>query len=762
MKTTITLFFVFSFVVTNAQISVSDGVALRIALLKEVNTLRDSLGLERLEEDGHLQKAALDHSKYMVRYKELTHEERGRGSTVMKRVKRAGGSDFEYVGENILYKEVKPFKLKKNEINSLAHSMYLQWRSSPPHYRNMINPQYSYGDIGLGLDSRTRRIYATQVFGSKGVRVEGQLSKNGFGISVSSQECEGIHQNLMTNVGNSLSIRNDTIFLRYHNISIVKRFLSGPQDGFAIDLISSDQLPCDAPNILDMSKVYDGIMLEPVYRDEVIRRNTAKGEHRIITHLGIVPETLRGQELALGMVHIKDRKMCLYTIPAYAPSRAYVLEPFKPTLVNPQMSLTNEVIINSEELEFEFDRGALIPSNRPILEGGHIYDRIHSVKILSYSSVEGSTDQNIRLHEERAKFIERYIRERVLDTDFQADIGAEENWRMMDFQLRYLFADSLLELSRQELKSLIASGDNSLDWDKLLFEQRSSKAFVNYVEKVNPQEFAPLLPYLNLITAVASENLPLANQALFEIYNTDSEFRSAVFESQVFDALLKQKELVQNAAALISEEYDFDREKATMFVHAWALRLDELSEGARENVLHLYSVLGYELVQEWDVSAKRLSNVIHPERLEGLINNDLPAEILLNANLTFLYYYGHTLEREGLNRSFDYVRKYMDEKSITEDQLNKLVLFFNDWSRYDLTNKYLLKSYEKGVISDENLFVVVHTLSRYQKGKYYEKYLELMRSAQKADSEKWCSWVNSEFQILRDPEIKQLFCESCR
>ncbi|GAB5416123.1 MAG: hypothetical protein Crog4KO_12920 [Crocinitomicaceae bacterium] len=728
-------------------------------LLANVNELRDSLGIEPLKEQPNLQKAALDHSKYMAKNKVLTHDEKGPGRTVAKRVRRAGSRDFDIVGENVLFTEVDNFKFKKQELEELARSMYLQWRNSPGHFRNMIQEQYEFGDIGISADSKSKRIYATQVFGSEGARVEGQLSKNAFGIRASREECSGIHDNLLTNMCNGIGIRNDTVFFHYHDIGLVKQFLTGMRDGFAIDLIDREQMACGGPNILDMSKVYDGIMLEPVYRDEVFRRNTAEGENRLITFLGVVPEPLRGKSLALGMIYIKNGEMCMYSVPAYSPSRAYVLEPFEPELIRPNIPLVSNVIY-SEELNFNFERGSIQSSNRPELSAFDADSKVHSLQILSYSSVEGSTQNNINLHHERARFIESYIRKKTNGQNYPTDVDAQENWRKMDFQLRYLFADSLLDLTHQELKAVIASGDTSLDWEKLLFEQRSSRAFINYSVNVDPVENKEALPALNLTTAILQNNMDLANQALYDMYHSDY-LELSIYSEQIFDALLKRKELVQNAAALFSKDYQFDRTKATMFVHAWASRLNELDQKAKENVLHLYSLLGYGLVQEWDVSAKRLSNVIHPTRLEGLINNSLPKEILLNVNLTFVYYYGHTLEQEGLERSFAFVKEYMEKKSFTEQQLTNLVLFFNDWSRYDLTNEYLIKSFDNGVISDKNVFILAHTLSKYQSGKYHEKYLKVMRKALSIDAISWCGWVDTEFQILRDLEIKQMYCESC-
>lgn len=762
MRLLTTLLFLFFLVPAQAQLSAKDGIELRRLLLEHVNELRDSVGLPALEENSFLQKAAIDHSKYMVKSKVLSHEEKGPGRTVAKRVKRAGTRDFEIVGENILYNEVGSFKLNQKKLEALAREMYLQWRNSPGHYRNMIQQAYVFGDIGIAADSKTGRIYATQVFGAKGTRVEGQLSKNGFGIRASREDCKGLFENVAVNIGNSTWISNDTVYLAYHNKSVIEKFFSGPKDGVAVDLVTAEQVSCGGPNILDMSKVYDGILLEPTYGREMISGNTAEGENRIITKIGIVPPELVGKELSIGLIYIKNGQSCRYTYPAYVPSEPYVMEPFEPKMKKGNVTLPGDGIIRTEILPFDFERGALISKNSPKVP--KYVEKVHSLRVLSYSSVEGSSQSNIKLHEDRAKFIINYIKQRTNTTGAKVEVDARENWQMMDYQLRFLFADSLSKLSQDELKSLIASGDQTLDWDQLLFEQRSSKAFINYygVVSSDPSMRDDYLK-MNLRTALAEDDMNRANQAMYEIMNgAENVSPSIIFDPQVFDALLKEKELVQNAAALISKVYNQDRAKATLFVHAWALSLNELDRQAKENVLFLYSLLGYQLVQEWDVSAKRLSNVIHPKRLEGLINNDLPAEILLNANLTFLYYYGHTLEQEGIERSFEYVADYVEDKSLNQELMQKLTLFFNNWSQYQRTVETLLASYEDNSISPVNMRILMHTAVGYNlEDKRKDKFFELMEKMSKEDQEYWCNWLSTEFQILRSNEVKQIYCTSC-
>jgi hypothetical protein len=42
-----------------------------------------------------------------------------------------------------------------------------------------------------------------------------------------------------------------------------------------------------------------------------------------------------------------------------------------------------------------------------------------------------------------------------------------------------------------------------------------------------------------------------------------------------------------------------------------------------------------------------------------------------------------------------------------------------------------------------------------------KKYEEVHQKAAELNPEKWCKWVNTDFQILRNQMIKRKYCEIC-
>ena len=137
-------------------------------VLELINAHRKTLKLNKLEKDAVLHKAAQDQSNYMLTIKKLSHEQNNVNKKHPKnRIKFHGGENFNTYGENVLYLTVEPKTYSKNDIAILAERIYQEWKDSPPHYKNMISNEYKYASLAFAFDSKSKRLYATTVFGRK-------------------------------------------------------------------------------------------------------------------------------------------------------------------------------------------------------------------------------------------------------------------------------------------------------------------------------------------------------------------------------------------------------------------------------------------------------------------------------------------------------------------------------------------------------------------------------------------------------------------
>ena len=748
-----------------AQISEAESQILRAEITKLVNELRASKNLNPLEPDSILQKAAKNQSIYIAGQKKLTHKQDApRFATPFKRVKHFKGTSFEIVGENILKSAKIRFPLSKKALLELAKKMFNSWKKSPGHYANLIHVDYEFADLYFHFSKREGVIYATHVFGKKGVKIKGQLSENAFGLKEADDDCSKRFQgfeNILANMGNSLMIEGNKVMFYHYSRRYFNKIFNSDDDGLAVDIVERVQFPCDKPNHLDVSPIHDGILLKPVYKQELVKNNTAQSDYRVITEVGTIPDFLRGKDIQLSIVLIQNGEKCRYISPSYAPSKNYRLRPIEPRLYDPpNVELQPEGIVFSQPLIYDFERGKKTPIKYPKIKS--LEQKIHSIEIMSYSSIEGNEQSNLQLHNERAKTIKKHILSEVNAKDAKITIETKENWEKMYFQLQCHFAEELIELHKDTLRDFIVSDDDdSLPWDSLLFEQRKSIATINYYSR--PIDVSPeRTPYINFKTAIYNKDFALANKAMAAMY-PQKTYNSIIFEESTFNALKQYPELAQNAAALIAGDVSSYPYKATEFMNSWLNQQDKLSDDAIYNILHLHTRLSRHFISNWDASAKQLSNVIHPDKIKNLMYDEIDSELALNLHMMFLKYFGQINDEYNIDKYFNLVSSYFKQRLVKiEDEID-LVLFFNHWSLYGRTQNYLLKRFYEEKLNEEATFILIQTLNFYsEEGQSIDDYEDIYLKALSLNQERWCQWIRKDFQILRDPKAKEIYCEKCK
>lgn len=747
------------------QLSSSNKDLLKKELSSLINTYRIDNGLMELESDPILEKAALSQCEYMAKNDTLTHaQKKGTLRTPAKRVKYFKGKTFLSVGENVLYTAVESFRLNKKEVAALAETIFLQWKNSPAHNANMLGTEYSFAGISFKEDLKKNRIFAAQVFARKGIEIDGQLSSNGFGLRQGPENCEdqyGILSNLVLNVGNSIQIEGDEVVFYFHNMNLFKKIFNSPNDGIAIDLVGREQFPCEGPNQLDLSKVYDGVLLKPMYRDEILAKNRADNPRHIVTTIGKIPEQFQaipGEYIRLSTVLINNGKTCKYLIECLVPAEDYELLPVEPKLIDPKNAhLTGRGVGSMEQLVYEFNTSETTPNNHPKSKRGS--EKIIGITIQSYSSVEGNSRNNEILHEQRAMAIRSDLMSRFNVRSNQIQIDSKINWELMRFQLLYAGADTIDYLSNDSIQGLIASGDSTLNWDSLLYVQRTAIATIFFEDKTTNTLSLAEQTAGQLAQAIAQQNYPNANKCLRALYEEEDIMREIIFSEGIFDALKSRPELVQNSAALLTRYCSRNLYKSTEFIYAWMNRVDELNEDTRHNLLILYAKVGAQLLEKWDVSAKNLANVVHPLRMDAVVPEIIQDELLLNTHLIYIRYFGQVNDGEGLSSSFNFIANYFKPKALSEKDDNKLALFFNNWSTYDRTVDYLLAKYHSNALNEDGLFILAMTM--HFLNPEHPSFMEINETLLKKNKIRWCEWINIDYQTMRNTKLKSMYCESC-
>ncbi len=761
MRKLFSLFLVILSIQLSAQEISLEYQQLSNILLEKINELRADKEIGSLELNIDLSNASHLHSSYMARYNRLRHEESSRKlKTPFLRVQKYS-NEYEFVGENILFIGYKGKKLKKKDIEIIAEEIFTNWKNSPKHFENMINPQFKL--CGFGFAIGKNKLYATNVFGTKGYVIEGQVSNNAFGIKPYNKICDNFlseNSNLMVNIGNSLQIENDKVYLYIHNKQLIDRVFDNPKDGIAIDIVTREQFQDKNRNLIDFSPIYDGIMLKPVYLEELKQKNSSISDFRYIGAIADIPETFYEKEINANVIFIKEGVSCDYRYPAYVPREDYNLIDIEPILLNPnQPPFKNKGISACKTIYFDFDRNNTVPLKSFNFED--IQGRLKSVEIVGFSSVEGDSIRNSVLQKQRAEYIQKLISNKFTESNFPCKIQTNENWPLMYFQLKVLGIDSMQNRNKTKIKNLIKT-DTTHNWDSLLYLQRRSYATVYFENELSIKD--SLYFNQNYHTAMFYNDVNLSNRSLAAIFNNNSlEFFT--FTPNEIETILVNPLLVQNTTAILSKIYNYNFEQSIQFIDYWFRHLDQLDQNSKYNLCNLYCIVVADILDSWDVNKKVFSKILSPDLVKDCISEFSGYEdydkMLLNYHITASRYYGQNNDYTNLKESFDFIVDYFKNSSLNINDEIKLCLFFNNWSRYDLCIEFLKKRRNDPDFNEEAAFLLAQTSLGYPDVLTEEELSSIVKKAFQINKKRWCNWINREFQHQRNTMVKEIYCNEC-
>jgi len=747
----------------NAQETSINFKKLNEKVAEQINKHRKTLKLNEISPDSHLKMAAEDHSTYLLGHKKLTHEQNESDKkTPFDRVKFYGNKTFESVGENVLYLSLENKYYDDKAIADLAQKIFIQWKNSPPHYKNIINKDFDFADLGFSIDQKLKRIYATQVFGTKGISIPNQLSTNAFGIIEKKSDCKDLNLGIQLSFGNGIKINDDEVILYYHDLEKFKSIFNNTNDGIAVDYVEKNQMECGKKNKFDISSIYDGVLGKPVYRDELLQNNKAENNYKIITTVGKIPTHLIGKEFVANLILLFDNCACNYVTPLEIDSKSidlFALEPiFKKTT---NQTLSNQGILYTDEILFEFDRNTIKPKNNWYTN--NLYT-IHSYEIYSFSSVEGNEIINKKLYQERAIALEKFAKDSLGIKKNPNLVESDENWEKCLIQLEMENLEDLSKKSKSEIRKYINAHKN--EWQNYLDEQRTSSLVVNYygeLKKDNLEEsdYTTQLINLNLRTAIFEKDYDKVNLTLEAIYKQD--YGGVLFENLVFNQLKSNDKLVQNASAALLKHHRNNYFKTVLFLKNWLGKFDQLNKEAQFNLLALYCAINDELLQNWDVNTTKLSNVNKPIKLQNQFSSfESNSKLQANYNYISLYYSSHINDYENVNLYFSKVYlSFLENIKTSQDRLN-LALFLNHWSSYQYAFGLLKSSLNDASFSKGEALLLAQSAIILIDEIPENNLKTIVTKAYQMNSKEWCNWQKNNLNLMRNEMIKSEFCKKCK
>ncbi len=739
-----------------------------IRLLEHVNHLRDSLGLSPLKPDPVLSEAAADHAFYMKEEDLLTHFQLTFGKeTPSERVAIYHGNRT-YVGENVA---LVPLHMhdKTTDSQALADSLFKAWFNSPEHYANMVDPRYTR--MGLAYRADGKRAWAAQVFSSEEIVLPKYFQNPdlAWGVRPSEFTCKDeMHTYETMFFANHVEIVGDEIYFYFHDREFFDKVFRDPNDGMAVDIVLREQFPCNRENQLHISRIYDGEMQRPVYRDDLNRNNISGNPEKIRVKIGEVPPYLRNRKWQPSIIVIDNNHLCDYAYPVEVPSDIYPLLYIAPYYSSEADSFAEveQVRIRDSlhlELAYERSRKQFMPLNE--VEGYRFFNEwgpfVAQVNIDCYASVEGPRWLNEKLIAERIHTVNQLLMQYGFDST-KANMRGEENWELMNRQVvRYKLAE-LDGLSKDEVRTYLRRHGSPFI-DSLLFEQRIThiRAYTDTLLVVNSFE--------NYLFASNYDGPDISRLPWNKILREQYILPEERIPNELLDSLADLQTIRTNLLGAASVKDVSARTDSLL-----AERLLDISKLDRNDPKQVFNYAHF-LTQYW------FSNFAYDYRTEGVARTISPNELFpllevcdstlaetnllrirVNVLLSGIHYYTAHNGWQEVDNYFDRIVDLVRLEGFSPQEAMELALFCNYFHKFKQAVEILEPFHDEGLLSEDACFVLAKTATLIRDQLDESAYHRYMETAKTRNRMRYCQWLNNSFQIQRDEYLKTDYCESCR
>lgn len=754
--------------------------------LKEINQLRSIKQAPDLVHDDILMKAALDQSAYCQKQNLITHYqwENVKKYDVEKRVRYYNGNHA-ILGENCLMTFLQqPFtdsKTKKivtiSTYKELAHQLFEQWKNSPGHYQNMISVPYTNTALALTLSENGKIIYAVEVFACN------QFSpiKNGlhytdttYGVQEYDQvKCKGFGEwDYLSLIFSSYTfIDGDSIFQYYQNERTIRQMLSGAKDGLALDLVYKNQFRCNEDDILNPSTVFDGYMLPPVYRDDFFKRDRYN-TNEFLSFVGKIPKNAPSKDLQVNTILIQNGRASRYSYPVSIEDGILPDIPVNPMWCKTEGKLAAGKAEFVKEFEIPFEKNEKATDSFYFEKLAHllkVFDgAIKKIEITSYSSVEGTMENNIELQTARSNFIQNFILRR-LKQKTSIETKSKENWDLFYKQIentsyKILFSDT----SQKNLRAKINEHMAGPIVERWLYEQRIATIKL-YIEKDydnnTASNFMPLALYDNIEKGNADQAQIAYTRLIKSVANgeIDKYYLTAV------EVPLKKEylPLINNYLASIlleSDLFNYSHFNPRYFIYIDSAQkyfsdFKPLAFNLSVYKTHLYFRQLATPVEQF----KRLENEILQFKKDTLKEPELLDHLLYNYYLTGSLFYRDLHRFEEMYVAFEKVKPYLNLSSLSRKEVIDISKYFNYFFRFRETID-LLEKYEVKYPNDVDLtylYISTGAIYNLNAGYHTENFYKLVDDLARLNRNKLCEWFNKNYQLIRDGDFEAKICSYC-
>lgn len=751
-------------------------------LLNLINNYRVNNGAEPFRDNDVLEKAADLQAQYMSRIEEVTLVNKKKVSTTAKRVILYGG------GRNVDEIVNKTNIVKGNEFlsySTVAQELLTKFTANKKTEVILMDPRWIFTGIGAGLDGTNKKIFVSVVFGNHYSFNEGakRIEMLTVPYSTKSQGLKPYDKKLckkcerITNIEdlyNGISITDDNIIFKTDELRILKKILKESKDGFAIDIVQKEQYDCSGPAVVDNTLVNKGVLLKPVYKSTLYKKNIYKDQKKIklfeVT-LGKLPENITG-DFEINLLIIQKGIVCKSI------SKSYIDKGI-PSLTQELRLLRDSTAIKLDSAYYPTVENSTITFRIPFEKNKYTYKEediepfikalnepdftINNVLIAAYSSIEGNDIDNQRLQQKRAESISNALKQ-TQKRNIKDSIITSNNWLEFSQDFKDTKWNDLVSLEPKQANDYIIKNNLLKQIEPILSKHRYAQIvmtvtyditgskeqffvttkFRRAVERDDPQEAFAIQNYI--ITKVLSK--AYSENAIHDMVIPDGKAWAPLLSNKVvMEVYLKGKNPNEDQCKIFEKIYNYDK----------------------KNTIYNYNRLTCSVVNTDFTSVEQINNM--QSSIDELYSNPKLTKTTvdpLNLELQFkILEAADSVDPSGnmALKCYDKVKTIVNFKEINWYNVLQLSYLFLKHKDYEYSAKMLEHYLNSNDVSADYLFTYMSVCTHSQARVMSNRFANAAERASKLDKEKFCKLFFSgraSFQMMDNPFVKDSYCKACR
>lgn len=736
-------------------------------VLDEVNQLRKKKREAPLEIEELLRLPAEDHANYMAYHSKLTHFQKSKEKRSPKNRTDFYGGHFHTVGENVQLAYLQLSSDKKiNTYEELADQIVTVWRKSAPHYANIINSNYSTTYTALHYNDKGE-IYACQLFGSNPYAHPDKDSALTYDYKPENlKRCRRAFRKEPTGY---LMVRPDStvVFVGYKTRFSRKgtHYFNPWGDGFAADIVLKEQYDCNLPEVgFNAKSGVRGIPLDPVMKKNFRTDQNSFFWRFVYVELGSIP-TWIDQDYEVNLTIINNKRTCQNILYEHMPTW-FEVDLNVGLYLDSIASYYRVIHQDTSTHKIYYPKGiSFIPDS--LLEPINVMMKDHlteikSIDIEGYASIEGSTEDNQTLYMERAQVIAERLAGFGIDSA-NINFTTLENFKDFRRDIEGTTYSYLLKMTDAEIKAAVNNG-LSEELEPTLANHRYAELTI-YTERIELIQYDREKLYSELPHAISKNSMAECKKL------QSIEYQLALQgEISVNDILALEFPYHKKYQDLLHDRYLMIYRLDTLNEHAKDIFTDSLTSILTLNPKNQKINTTLALLEYRD-----LIYTSSPAQLRKYVKNDLSKKIFVDPvimarmrlNIAARHDWLWFIQKKGRipNKKYMYnkVQTYIKKADLNPNEYCELARYYTFFNEYQFAYKLMYRNVYKTTLRDDRVFFL--KLIEYTDLNISDKVrIRHFKRMSKHIGQEFCTYFNSpdlNFQILDDPEIREIYCETC-